>query len=146
MDYTNRPWSNRRPDQNTFDFLQKMYGVPPDDVADVSPLLVEGGEDDDLNDDLLPSEAAMTTRSYSTSLSPKDTGTLPDWVLLSARDAAANLEGRFSSKLDGNNRTSTVSHEWVPLHRDDEGDKTSSLQIDLGGGYSLQTNFLLAHR
>ena len=125
MDYTDRPWTNTGPDAWTFELLEDLYGNPNLATDDDS---MGGG-------DVVSSESGSTYASLrgDASATGETPTNIPDAIKQRAKEAASNLESKFSDK-DSN-------EDWVQLHRDDN---SAAFQIELGDGYSLQAFFLLA--
>lgn len=122
MDYTNRPWSNTAPDAHTFELLEKMYHVPePDSTsttwAEASYLSSSGGN--------LPTGNNENMDAF------------PDWITQRANEAATNLQATLAAgEANGNDG------DVVQRHRDDN---SASFQVELGDGYVLHAQFLLAN-
>lgn len=122
MDYTNRPWTNTAPDTYTFELLEAMYGVPEPESS------IPGS----------PTGAVSFAKSSSSSTgklrtADKDnTGdvSFPEGITQRANEAAIKLEAKLADEVNSGR------------HRD--GD-TAEFQVELGDGFVLHTQFLLAH-
>ena len=140
MDYTDRPWTNTAPDKPTFFLLQQMYGTTGTSTTSTTS---NTRPDDDgyITSGSSSTVTVVSSASGSSITQPQqqqqgevgtngeqEASSIPDTIQQRAKEAASSLRQKFA------NGENTL-----------QGDEaTAGFQIDLGDGYILQTNFLLA--